>query len=144
MSIYVCDMYICILYMFVPCHVFNLHWNAAKIFIVRTNYAMLCPLYTLKHYICLQNILRHVNCLNGVISLQNLASMHLFFFFNSGRCDRFPSQKTPVPGRENRFPDFWIWSAIPSGFWRFSPGTGRFPVPGLRQESGSRRKCKPC
>jgi len=68
----------------------------------------------------------------------------LVFFLIPGSCDRFPGQKTPVPGRENRFPDFWIWSAIPSGFWRFSPGTGRFPVPGLRRENASRRKRKPC
>ena len=65
------------------------------------------------------------------------------FFLIPGSCDRFPGQKTPVPGRENRFPDFWIWSAISSGFWRFSPGTGRFPVPGLRRENASRRKRKP-
>ena len=64
-------------------------------------------------------------------------------FLIPGRCDRFPGQTTPVPGRENRVPVFWIWSAIPSGFWRFSPGTGRFPVPGLRRESSSRRKRKP-
>ena len=66
------------------------------------------------------------------------------FFLIPGRCDRFPGQKTPVPGRKNRFPDFWIWSAISSGFWRFSPGTGRFPVPGLKRENTSRRKHKPC
>ena len=65
-------------------------------------------------------------------------------FLIPGSCDRFPGQKTPVPGRKNRFPDFWIWSAISSGFWRFSPGTDRFPVPGLRRENASRRKRKPC
>ena len=27
-------------------------------------------------------------------------------FLIPGRCDRFPGQKTPVPGRKNRFPDF--------------------------------------
>ena len=64
-------------------------------------------------------------------------------FLIPGRCDRFPGQTTPVSGRENRVPVFWIWSAIPSGFWWFSPGTGRFPVPGLRRESSSRRKRKP-
>ena len=132
MSIYVCVMYICILYMFVPCHVFNLHWNAAKIFIVRTNYAMLCPLYTLKHYICLQNILRHVNYLNGVLSLQNLASLHLFFFWIPVAVTGFPVRKHRFPVGKTGFPifEFEVPSRPVSGGFHGEPAGFPFPDSG--------------